>query len=224
MNGFSFSSWAVGPKHDDRWRSVWFDVKERGDLCGYFFIAVDTLEETLVHEGEDRVEQDHGLGDCRDRQGGVFGLNAFGDDRAGRKVASGRTARSDQFLGIDSEFRRVGSHPPDGATGILDTLVGRHAVFALNPVVGAGADQAAAGEVLGLAGEGSDRAGGPSAAEEENDDRTRVGFLPAGREIDMHLQFSLSDGLVDVLFCRQAALSFLGNGLHGEAKRREGRD
>jgi hypothetical protein len=35
---------------------------------------------------------------------------------------------------------------------------------------------------------------------EENDDGARVGFLPAGREIDMHFQLSLPDGFVDVLF------------------------
>ena len=65
-------------------------------------------------------------------------------------MAAGGAASGNDFVRINAEFRRMSTHPADGALGIFHGLVGGGLVNAQNAVVGTGGNDAPAGQILRL--------------------------------------------------------------------------
>jgi hypothetical protein len=128
------------------------------------------------------IEEHKGIGHSADARGIAGGIEAFDGGGAGGEVSTCGAAADDQFTGFDAELGGMGTHPANGALGVLHTGVGLGFVDGFDAVIGAGGDDAPAGEIVAEGGELLVAAAGPAAAEEEHRTWALVLGSPISRE------------------------------------------
>ena len=164
-------------------------------------------------EPQNRIEQDHRVGPRRNSQILAGGLEAVRQRGARGNVASGRSTRSDDAIGIDAEHRRVLPQPAHGAFGILDTDVGRDTVPRFHTVISTRSNETAGRERRRLRFELRELAVRPAAAKEKDDRGSAVTRLPARGEVDHDLQFGLLRLLVNESLRRAAGADAVARGM-----------